>query len=154
MLSCLLFHGEIPNANSLLFCFVLKPFVEDEDVLVESENGKFLWDAVVVDVSKEPETEKVNGYLVHYKNWSSRFDQWVVPDRVVEPNKVNLEVQVSGPQFVSPSYHIFLFYRSDTILSSIPSGGSNSRLQHSKRRYTSRAGEHVCIQVLECKEAC
>jgi len=69
------------------------PFVEDEDVLVESANGKFLWDAVVVDVSKDLETERVNGYLVHYKKWSSRFDQWVVPDRVVEPNKVNLEVQ-------------------------------------------------------------
>ncbi|KAL7541225.1 hypothetical protein ACHAXR_012783 [Thalassiosira sp. AJA248-18] len=69
------------------------PFVEDEDVLVESEKGKFLWDAVIVDVSKDPETDKVNGYLVHYKDWSSRFDQWVAPDRVVEPNKVNLEVQ-------------------------------------------------------------
>jgi hypothetical protein len=69
------------------------PFVEDEDVLVESDRGKFLWDAVIVDVSKDPETDKVNGYLVHYKNWSSRFDQWVSPDRVVEPNKVNMEVQ-------------------------------------------------------------
>jgi len=69
------------------------PFVEDEDVLVESEKGKFLWDAVVVDVSKDPDTERVNGYLVHYKNWSSRFDQWVTPDRVVEPNSTNTEVQ-------------------------------------------------------------
>jgi len=82
------------NANPIHFVFSLKPFVEDEDVLVESANGKFLWDAVIIDVSKDPETAKVNGYLVHYKNWSSRFDQWVVPDRVVEPSKVNLEVQV------------------------------------------------------------
>ena len=37
----------------------------------------------------------MEGYLVHYKNWNSRFDQWVAPDRVVEPSKVNLEVQVS-----------------------------------------------------------
>ena len=29
------------------------PFVEDEDVLVESEDGSFLWDAVVVDVAKD-----------------------------------------------------------------------------------------------------
>lgn len=71
----------------------LQPFVEDEDVLVESENGKFLWDAVIVDVSKDPETDKVKGYLVHYKNWNSRFDQWVAPDRVVEPSTTNTEVQ-------------------------------------------------------------
>lgn len=82
------------NANPIHFVFSMKPFVEDEDVLVESANGKFLWDAVIVDVSKDPETAKVYEYLVHYKNWSSRFDQWVVPERVVEPSKVNLEVQV------------------------------------------------------------
>lgn len=69
------------------------PFVEDEDVLVESEDGSFLWDAVVVDVAKDPESSRVTGYLVHYKNWNSRFDQWVAPDRVVEPSKNNLEVQ-------------------------------------------------------------
>jgi len=69
------------------------PFVEDEDVLVESSHGKLLWDAVIVDVSKDSETNKVNGYLVRFKKWNSRFDQWVVPDRVVERNKVNLEVQ-------------------------------------------------------------
>ncbi len=78
----------------LLTIYLFQPFVEDEDVLVESEKGKFLWEAVVLDVSKDPVTGKVNGYLVHFKNWSSRFDQWVVPDRVVEPSKVNLEVQV------------------------------------------------------------
>ena len=71
----------------------IQPFVEDEDVLVESENGKFLWDAVIVEVSKDPESDRVNGYLVHYKNWSSRFDQWVSPDRVVETSEVNLEIQ-------------------------------------------------------------
>lgn len=44
-------------------------------------------------MSKDPDTGRVNGYLVHYKNWSTRFDQWVAPDRVVEPNKTNTEVQ-------------------------------------------------------------
>ncbi len=93
----------------------MKPFVEDEDVLVESANGKFLWDAVIVDVSKDSETAKVNGYLVHYKNWSSRFDQWVVPDRVVEPNKVNLEVQVRSQQFTPPNgKHVY--FVTDLIL--------------------------------------
>lgn len=79
------------------------PFVEDEDVLVESGKGRFLFDAVIVDISKDPETNQVNGYLVHYKSWSSRFDQWVVPDRVVEPNKVNLEVQEEVLQEFSTS---------------------------------------------------
>ena len=73
----------------------MQPFVEDEDVLVESENGRFLWDAVIVDVSRDPQDSQVNGYRVHFKNWSSRFDSWVPPDRVVEPSKNNLLVQVS-----------------------------------------------------------
>ena len=84
----------IPFLKLVVFdLLIFQPFVEDEDVLVESKDGKFLWDAVVVDVSKDPDTERVNGYLVHYKNWSSRFDQRVAPDRVVEPNKINTEVQ-------------------------------------------------------------
>jgi hypothetical protein len=104
IVSCVMsaFSLRYPYANPFVFCLPMKPFVEDEDVLVESANGKLLWDAVIVDVSKDPETAKVNGYLVHYKNWSSRFDQWVVPDRVVEPNKVNLEVQVRSQWFISP----------------------------------------------------
>jgi hypothetical protein len=86
----------VSNMKLILHTYYLfQPFVEDEDVLVESENGKFLWDAVVLDVSKDPDSDKVNGYLVHFKNWSSRFDQWVVPERVVEPSTVNAEVQAS-----------------------------------------------------------
>jgi hypothetical protein len=63
-------------------------------VLVESKNEKLLWNAVVVGVSTSAK-DKVNGYRVHYKGWSSRFDEWVEPLRVVEPNENNLEVQVS-----------------------------------------------------------
>jgi hypothetical protein len=74
----------------------MQPFVEDEDVLVESENGRFLWDAVVVDVAKDSDNGQVKGYLVHFKNWSSRFDSWVAPDRVVETSPNNLLVQVSS----------------------------------------------------------
>ncbi len=86
----------VSNMKLILHTYYLfQPFVEDEDVLVESENGKFLWDAVVLDVSKDPDSGKVNGYLVHFKNWSSRFDRWVVPERVVEPSTVNAEVQAS-----------------------------------------------------------
>jgi len=45
-------------------------------------------------VAKDSEG-KVTGYRVGYKEWSSRFDEWVEPKRVVEPNDNNLLVQVS-----------------------------------------------------------
>jgi hypothetical protein len=71
------------------------PYSEQEDVLVESSCGKLLWDATVVGVSHAKNSDKVNGYRVHYKEWSSRFDEWVDPFRVVEPVENNIEVQVS-----------------------------------------------------------
>lgn len=79
----------------LYWIYFIKPsFVEDEDVLVESENGSFLWDAVVVDTSKDP-SGHVNGYFVHFKGWSSRYDCWVPRgDRVLEANCANLKRQV------------------------------------------------------------
>lgn len=41
--------------------------------------------------------EKVTGYRVRYTEWSSRFDEWVDPKRVVEPSDNNILVQVSRP---------------------------------------------------------
>ncbi len=70
-----------------------KPYVPGEDVLVESATGKLLWDASVIAVSKDRSTNQVNGYRVHYKEWSSRFDEWVDILRVVEPSEYNIEVQ-------------------------------------------------------------
>lgn len=70
-----------------------EPFEEGEDVLVESKCGKILWDAKVIAVAQDPSTEKVTGYRVHYLYWSTRFDEWVEPFRVVEPNENNLTVQ-------------------------------------------------------------
>jgi len=78
----------------MLYLFPEKPFEEGEDVLVESKSGKILWDAKVMVVAQDPNTHKVNGYRVHYLYWSSRFDEWVEPFRVVEPNENNLIVQV------------------------------------------------------------
>jgi hypothetical protein len=72
-----------------------EPYREQEDVLVESTCGKLLWDATVIGVSHAKDSDKVNGYRVHYKEWSSRFDEWVDPFRVVEPVENNIEVQVS-----------------------------------------------------------
>lgn len=70
-----------------------EPYNAGEEVLVESKCGKLLWDAKVVSVSQSSETLKVTGYRVRYKKWSSRFDEWVEPSRVVEPNDNNLQVQ-------------------------------------------------------------
>ena len=41
------------------------------------------------------EADKVDGYKVRYTGWSSRFDEWVDPERLVEPSDNNRQVQVS-----------------------------------------------------------
>lgn len=61
---------------------------------MEAKNEKLLWDAVVIGVARATSKQKVTGYRVHYKKWSSRFDEWVEPYRVVEPSENNIEVQV------------------------------------------------------------
>ena len=68
------------------------PFEEGEQVLVDGANGSLLWNAVIVNVSIDEESGKVDGYRVHYSDWSSRFDEWVAPLRVVEPSEYNVEV--------------------------------------------------------------
>jgi hypothetical protein len=79
----------------------LQPYEENEDVLVESSCGKLLWNAKIVGISQAMDSNKVNGYRVHYDEWSSRFDEWVDPFRVVEPVQNNIEVQVSYEYFHS-----------------------------------------------------
>jgi len=69
------------------------PYVEGEDVLVESSAGNLLWNATIIAVAKSKKTKKIIGYRVHYKEWSSRFDEWVDVTRVVEPSDNNLIVQ-------------------------------------------------------------
>lgn len=70
-----------------------QPYEENEDVLVESSTGKLLWDAKIVGVSQAKDSGKVSGYRVHYDEWSTRFDEWVDPFRVVERVENNIEVQ-------------------------------------------------------------
>lgn len=84
---------EEEDLNANLLDPAEKPYVPGEDVLVESAAGKLLWDASVIAVSKDRSTDQVNGYRVHYKEWSSRFDEWVDILRVVEPSEYNIEVQ-------------------------------------------------------------
>ena len=73
-----------------------EPYQPGEDVLVESKCGRMLWDAKVLDISRN--NENVNGYRVHYKGWSSRFDEWVTPFRVVEPIDSNVAIQLEMEQ--------------------------------------------------------
>jgi len=68
-----------------------------DDILVKSKSHNMLWNAVVVAVSKDRTTDAVKSYKVHYKLWSSRFDEWVSADRVITPTDHNLEIQVSDP---------------------------------------------------------
>mmetsp|Transcript_810 Transcript_810/g.1246 ORF Transcript_810/g.1246 Transcript_810/m.1246 type:complete len:2185 (+) Transcript_810:285-6839(+) len=71
-----------------------EPYQVGEEVLVESKCGRMLWDASVIAVShKSPNTDKITGYRVRYKSWSSRFDEWVTPYRVVEPVDNNISIQ-------------------------------------------------------------
>lgn len=66
-------------------------------MLVESKSGKLLWDATILEVARLENSGTI-GYRVHYKGWSSRFDEWVEAKRVVEPNDNNRHVQVRAIQ--------------------------------------------------------
>ncbi len=52
-----------------------------------------LWDAKIVGVARSGESTTKTAYRVSYIGWSSRFDDWVEADRVVEPNENNRKVQ-------------------------------------------------------------
>ena len=60
---------------------------------MESKPGKLLWDATVLDVLCSENDANITGYKVRYAGWSSRFDEWVSPDRLVEPSENNRQVQ-------------------------------------------------------------
>ena len=92
MIVCFLVWHLVVIIDNSSCSFVFKPFVEGERVLVESKSVKLLWDASIIAVSVDQESGNVDGYRVHYTDWSSRFDEWVQPLRVVEPSEYNLEV--------------------------------------------------------------
>jgi hypothetical protein len=71
----------------------LQLYEEGEHVLVESKGSKMLWDAKIVGVAKTVESHSKATYRVTYIGWSSRFDDWVEADRVVEQNENNRKVQ-------------------------------------------------------------
>ena len=63
-----------------------------KSVLVVSPACSQYWDAKVLDVATD-DSGAIVGYRVHYKKWSTRFDEWVHPDRVLPRDKANLEAQ-------------------------------------------------------------
>jgi hypothetical protein len=69
----------------------LQLYQEGEHVLVESPCGNILWDADLIGVAKNINSEV--GYRVSYRGWSSRYDEWVSSYRVVESSVHNKEVQ-------------------------------------------------------------
>lgn len=78
-------------------------YEEGEDVLVESTAGGALWDAKIVGVSMDAGNLKKVRYRVTYSGWSSRFDEWVTSNRVVEPNENNRSVQEENMEDVIAS---------------------------------------------------
>lgn len=74
---------------------------------MESSSGKLLWDASVLEVSHSSENGPVNGYLVQYKGWNSRYNEWVSTNRVVEPSENNRQVQVSVVDRIPCYYLVF-----------------------------------------------
>ena len=74
------------------------PYDEGEEVLVESPSGDTLWDATIVALSQKDVPDKkgsivIDAYNVHYTGWSTRFVEWVAPNRVVEPSEHNRMLQ-------------------------------------------------------------
>jgi len=63
---------------------------------VESKTAEMLWDATVKAVSKRPaegSDKIIDAYRVEYKEWGSRFVEWVKTNRVVEPSEHNRQLQ-------------------------------------------------------------
>ncbi len=65
-----------------------------DEVFVSSVSSDILWDANIVSVAKKEEDGPITAYRVHYKDWSSRFDEWVAPSRLREMTDENIELQV------------------------------------------------------------
>lgn len=68
-------------------------FNAGDEVLVQSVASGVLWDANIVAVAKRDESDTIIAYRMHYKEWSSRFDEWVTPSRVLEVSDENIEKQ-------------------------------------------------------------
>ena len=82
--------GDVFSANTS----VGSDFNAGDEVLVQSVASGVLWDANIVAVAKQEEGGSTIAYRVHYKEWSSRFDEWVSPSRVLEVDDENIEKQV------------------------------------------------------------
>jgi hypothetical protein len=83
-------------------------FDAGDEVLVQSIASGVLWDANIVVVAKRDEGGPIIAYRMHYKEWSSRFDEWVAPSRVLEVSDENIEKQVSSSsRLLKPIFRCF-----------------------------------------------
>jgi hypothetical protein len=68
-------------------------YAEGEDILIESICGNLLWNGSIIAVANNLQ-KRILGYRIRYTGWSSRFDEWVHPERLLEPSDENLQAQV------------------------------------------------------------
>jgi Bromodomain len=84
-------------------------YSNEEEVLVESKSKQHFWDAKITAISRRRDESSgsfvIDAYRVQYKGWSSRFSEWVVPSRVVEPNEHNRALQGELLDEVANSRH-------------------------------------------------
>lgn len=51
-------------------------------------HGAMLYEAKILDLAHD---DGVTRYFVHYQGWNNRWDEWVLDDRLLEPNDENLK---------------------------------------------------------------
>ena len=68
-------------------------------------------------------------YMIHYQNWSKKWDEWVVSDMLLQMNEKNLELQRDLREKVAFSggsnYSLSLNHKYTLSYSSIPFGSMN-----------------------------
>lgn len=83
-----------PRRRDSLLSYSSESFEFGQEVLVESKSGNALWDATIAEVSKKGvDKPEIDAYLVAYKGFSSSFQEWVQPDRVVGLSEHNRKLQ-------------------------------------------------------------
>jgi hypothetical protein len=63
-------------------------FSKNKAIFVKSAGGKLLWEAKILETATTK--GKVVGLRVHYKKWSTRFDEWIPPFLALERTKKNI----------------------------------------------------------------
>jgi hypothetical protein len=104
-------------------------FVKGKSVLVRSQGGKLLWEAKVLEIATNEQGEQV-GIRVHYKRFSTRFDEWLPPSLLLERNKRNValmeqldDIEFKNSAFANVNQHEPLMAERVTATSFIDAPG-------------------------------